>query len=191
MNRQRKVVITTTYNEMGIIIDTKAEELDLSAQPETHDKRTESHACDLIDRQAAIDAVECIVDHYSITPYQTMRAAIDHAKRIISGLPSAQPIATDCISRRAAIDAMADTIWHYPNECYRNLNSYEFAKALAELGLRSVPSAQPEQQEIIRCKECKHWEYDVIFADGWCRGKQQGNPEWFCADAERKEGADG
>lgn len=31
MNRQRKVLITTTYNEMGIIIDTKAEEV---AQPE-------------------------------------------------------------------------------------------------------------------------------------------------------------
>lgn len=30
MNRQRKVVITITYNEMGIIIDTKAEEV---AQP--------------------------------------------------------------------------------------------------------------------------------------------------------------
>ena len=27
MNKQRKVVITITYNEMGIIIDTKAEEL--------------------------------------------------------------------------------------------------------------------------------------------------------------------
>ena len=34
MNRKRKVVITITYNEMGIIIDTKAEELDLSAQPD-------------------------------------------------------------------------------------------------------------------------------------------------------------
>ena len=34
MNRQRKVVITTTYNEMGIIIDTKAEEV---AQPEQTD----------------------------------------------------------------------------------------------------------------------------------------------------------
>ena len=30
MNKQRKVLITTTYNEMGIIIDTKAEEV---AQP--------------------------------------------------------------------------------------------------------------------------------------------------------------
>ncbi len=34
MNRQRKVLITITYNEMGIIIDTKAEELDSSAQLE-------------------------------------------------------------------------------------------------------------------------------------------------------------
>ena len=28
-----------------------------SAQPETHDKRTETHECDLINRQAAIDAL--------------------------------------------------------------------------------------------------------------------------------------
>ena len=32
MNKQRKVLITITYNEMGIIIDTKVEEV---AQPET------------------------------------------------------------------------------------------------------------------------------------------------------------
>lgn len=35
MSRQRKVVITVTYNDLGTIIDTKAEELDSSAQPET------------------------------------------------------------------------------------------------------------------------------------------------------------
>jgi len=34
MSRQRKVVITMTYNDLGIIVDTKTEELDLSAQPE-------------------------------------------------------------------------------------------------------------------------------------------------------------
>lgn len=34
MNKQRKVLITITYNEMGIIIDTKAEELGSSAQTE-------------------------------------------------------------------------------------------------------------------------------------------------------------
>ena len=50
----------------------------------------------------------------------------------------------DLIDRQAAIDAMTNTLWHYPNECYRNLSEYEFAKGLAELGLKSVPSAQPE-----------------------------------------------
>ncbi|MBO6208420.1 MAG: hypothetical protein J6O73_16025 [Lachnospiraceae bacterium] len=50
----------------------------------------------------------------------------------------------DLIYRQAAIDAMANALRYYPNECYRNLNEYEFAKGLAELGLKSVPSAQPE-----------------------------------------------
>lgn len=35
MSRQRKVVITVTYNDLGIIVDTKAEDLDLSTQPPT------------------------------------------------------------------------------------------------------------------------------------------------------------
>ena len=52
----------------------------------------------------------------------------------------------DTIYRQAAIDAMANTLWHYPNECYRNLNVYEFAKGLAELGLKSVPPAKPERK---------------------------------------------
>lgn len=52
----------------------------------------------------------------------------------------------DVIYRQEAIDAMANTLWHYPNECYRNLNVYEFARGLAELGLKSVPSAQPERK---------------------------------------------
>lgn len=40
---------------------------------------------------------------------------------------------------------------------------------------------------LVRCRDCKHWERDVIFNDGWCRGKHQGNPDWFCADGERRE----
>lgn len=52
----------------------------------------------------------------------------------------------DTIYRQDAIEAMANTLWHYPNECYRNLNEYEFAKGLAELGLKSVPPAQPERK---------------------------------------------
>lgn len=51
----------------------------------------------------------------------------------------------DTIYRQAAIDAMTTTLFHYPIECLRNINKYEFAKGLAELGLKSVPSAQPER----------------------------------------------
>ena len=40
---------------------------------------------------------------------------------------------------------------------------------------------------VVRCKDCEHWERDVIFKDGWCRGKRQGNPNFYCADGERRE----
>ena len=89
---------------------------------------------------------------------------------------------SDPIERQAAIDAMTNTLWHYPSECYRNLNEYEFAKGLSELGLKSVPSAQPE---IVRCKECKHRGEKPI-ADGryWC--EIHDTFMYYCSDAERR-----
>lgn len=39
---------------------------------------------------------------------------------------------------------------------------------------------------VVRCKDCKHWRRDVIFHDAWCRGRHQPNPNWFCADGERR-----
>ena len=87
----------------------------------------------------------------------------------------------DLISRQAAIDAMAKTLWYYPNACYRNLNEYEVAKGLAELGLKSVPSAQPEPQWIPCSKRMpeKNGIYFVSYEDAdtwlleWLNGK------WF------------
>ena len=58
MNRQRKVVITVTYNGLGMIVDTKAEELDLSAQPNLQPNlqpTCNNLATDCISRQSAID----------------------------------------------------------------------------------------------------------------------------------------
>ena len=52
----------------------------------------------------------------------------------------------DLIDRQAAIKVMTSVLWHLPNEWYRNLNEYEFSKGLAELGLNSVPSVQPERK---------------------------------------------
>lgn len=86
------------------------------------------------------------------------------------------------IDAEKAIEALAKyEMWSaevdYPY-CSHDLEDY---KELPRKHLESVPSI-----EIVRCKDCKHWEYDVIFQDGWCRGKHQGNPDWFCADGERR-----
>jgi hypothetical protein len=54
MNKQRNVLITITYNEMGIITDTKAEEV---TQPETNCSEFPNNS-DTISRQAVLDAVE-------------------------------------------------------------------------------------------------------------------------------------
>ena len=54
MNKQRKVLITITYNEMGIIIDTKAEEV---AQPNLQ-LTCNQLATDCISRQAAKEYID-------------------------------------------------------------------------------------------------------------------------------------
>lgn len=71
----------------------------------------------------------------------------------------------DLISRQAAIDAMTTMLFHYPIECLRNINKYEFAKGLAELGLKSVPSVQPKQQWILCSKRLPEKYSDVLCCD--------------------------
>lgn len=83
MNKQRKVLITITYNEMGIIIDTKAEEV---AQPTCNNLAT-----DTISRQAAID------DLHGRDPSQLWDAA--DIEVWIKALPSAQMDST-CVGCR-------------------------------------------------------------------------------------------
>ena len=66
---------------------------------ETHDKRTETLACDLIDRQAAIDALErektyCRAFREGYAPvdvFEKYNAGLTDGIKAISSLPSAQP----------------------------------------------------------------------------------------------------
>ena len=59
-----------------------------SAQPETHDKRTETHECDLISRQAAIDAVaKWFYDVFGIKESDGTATIFKRLRE----LPSAQP----------------------------------------------------------------------------------------------------
>ena len=122
MNKQRKVLITTTYNEMGIIIDTKTEELGSSAQLGT----------DTISRQAAIEA--CYQEHDA--SYSTLEA------------------------KGAA--------WR------------------CAVNIKNLPSVQPE---IIRCKDCRHSEYDAMYGDRYCHhnGKADIVPDnHYCGYSERR-----
>ena len=85
MNKQRKVVITTTYNEMGIIIDTKVEEV---AQPNLQPSCNHL-ATDTISRQAAIDVADAV---WSVTGDKNVAKVWDQIK----DLPSAQPEIIRC-----------------------------------------------------------------------------------------------
>ena len=83
MNRQRKVVITVTYNDLGVIVDTKAEELDSSAQPNLQ-PTCNNLATDAISRTAALD----LIADYDLSMGQVVRG--------IHALPSAQPEIIHC-----------------------------------------------------------------------------------------------
>ena len=89
MNKQRKVLITTTYNEMGIIIDTKAEEV---AQPNLQPTCNQL-ATDCISRQAAIDAAVELAEarrRWETSEGQAQISGIDALMCAIEDLPSAR-----------------------------------------------------------------------------------------------------
>ena len=122
-----------------------------SVQPETHDKRTETHACDCIDRRDALKLFTYNTKGERIPDYDcdNFPTTIDikTVREMLKGLPPVSPVRPTCedaISRQAAIDAMTNAIWHYPNELYKGMNQYETARRLAEMGLLSLPSAEPE-----------------------------------------------
>ena len=46
-----------------------------------------------------------------------------------------------------------------------------------------------EMQPVIRCKDCKHW-YKHHCSHGIC-ATEKTDPDWFCADGERKDDNDG
>ena len=109
---------------------------------------------------------------------QSAFEALDMAIEALS-----QESSEDVISRQAAIDALDGEI-----EITGRTNA-EAVKGYVRLvkdRLERLPSAQPE---IIRCKDCKHYngeDRDICcpladYAQSKC------GADWFCADGERKE----
>ena len=38
---------------------------------------------------------------------------------------------------------------------------------------------------VVRCKDCKHCQYDEMFGDRWCNGSRV-HADCFCSDGERR-----
>ncbi len=125
-----------------------------SAQPETHEERTETHACDLISRKAAIDALDKIFPadpmRNDYTQGITCGAAL--ATEYIKQLPSAQPTYTD-----EQIQKMQDL------EQVQIQTAYEIGKAERKTG-RWIPQDHNKRHGNIStcvyyspvCSECGH-----------------------------------
>lgn len=39
---------------------------------------------------------------------------------------------------------------------------------------------------VVRCKDCKYAQTDVMYCDIWCDGIIR-EPDWFCANGERRD----
>ena len=106
--------------------------------------------------------------------------------------PTCNQLATDCISRRAAIDALnakSDEIYEtkkkgatFPHDDFFQGMAYALDV------IKALPSAQPEQPEIIRCKDCGWWTKQSDSLQGRCaRYGRYPTGAWYCASAERRK----
>ena len=114
-------------NLIGMVDDNQGNDYDsalhmaidaLKAQAERTEERTETHACDLISRQAAIRWVKTECNPYGkpTLDFESGKKVIEHLKQ----MPSAQP--ESCVD---TIDALNESIKHFDDmaeECRRNAN---------------------------------------------------------------------
>jgi len=153
-----------------------------------HDKN------DLLRRQDCIETIEEITSSMSVCvntdECHGMKRMQRQAVIELANMPAVQPdhVAdigknvsisygheNDLISRQATIDLVGD--WIYNPEDLR------YHKDV----INSIPAAQPE---IVRCKDCKHWDTEWSVSESgahYCPmvdGNR--NSDFYCADAERR-----
>ena len=78
-----------------------------SAQPETHEKRTETHACDLISREVAIDAVN---EYLRLSEVSKTVQNMTSIQAVLRWLPSAQPEIIRCKDCNKASKCYGDVL---------------------------------------------------------------------------------
>lgn len=141
-----------------------------NSSDERTDKRTGTHACDCVSRQAAIDALYH-VDEYNGRSIEAIRnlPSAQLAQQLDQKL--AQPNLPDTnvgdlISRLSDLRSQYNCFDESERDAYGTLS--EAIK---------VPSAQPE---IVRCKDCRHnHNCDIQY-------HAQAGDMFFCAGAERR-----
>jgi len=147
----------------------------------------------------AINALtkEAWKEEHPVSPLlQKLATNLQHSKQD-DLIASAQPVdkdiyvpINDTISRQAAIDALAKFVPYAI--CDESTESYTNGLTDAYNLICQLPSAQPEQSEIIRCKDCKRWNTVINRKKakyGLCQIQTQlrafKRDDW-CSRAERK-----
>lgn len=136
------------------------------------------------------EAIKRIKEHIAIHKYRESHAIhiVEALEMAISALkaqdlqpnlqPSCNQLATDCISRKAAIDAVDELLQIATHEEKHKLSM------LRRVLKDALPSAQPE---IIRCKDCKHYNPMYTYREYYCpKGIEGVFENDFCSRAERR-----
>ena len=113
MNRQRKIVITVTYNDLGVIVDTKAEELDSSVQPNLQPTCNQL-ATDCISRQDALEAVRAMQTYKLFEDDDMLLVDKAEVQTELMMMPSVQPETAKRIVGKSR-DSM--TLWYQCDMC--------------------------------------------------------------------------
>ena len=127
-----------------------------SAQPETHDKRTKTHSCDCISRQAAMEEISKQQTYKMFEVEDTLYLDANDVGSVLASLPSVQPDMSE----------YSDKLWK---------KAYERGKAEAQQ--RWIPCSErlPEEngQYLITVKYVHVDGYDDIYAEHgeWTDGK--------------------
>lgn len=134
---------------------------------------------DLIDRQAAIDAVYRYISQFDAID-DNFLDDLKEAINIVKTLPTAQPTQSnadstqcntlDCVSRQAAIDIVRNRVKRFTTAC-----------VLAVTEIEQLPSAQPE--EVIPHRNYKYLS-DYWCECGWHLGKK--GEVIYCSECGRK-----
>lgn len=83
---------------------------------------------------------------------------------------------TDIRALRLALKAAIDTSFR---------NNLEDVKIPAGFAFQIDDALREQEPEIVRCKDCKHYDHDTQSCSNGLDGIFL--PDWFCADAERRD----